>query len=378
MSEPSPQELSAQLIVWARDRGTSGPGEHPVSRWEHWIAQDPELGWAVLRELVERAPNDVEVMFQAAYRVPQLLHRDFQGYRERVLALLETSSYLDALLGPEVFIEADYAPRTFEPEHLAQVWLRNSREADRMEWPERLDREDPEVRLRIALEIIERGPLHGLDSDDVDGLLCDVLRQFGGRAIAQIELAARRSAGVRLAIWSARHRQRGHLVPQVPDELWARFQAAAGDTNACNTRLPAGEVHRLAPPEEELVEAWLAHQGTFWAWCELADRVNDEPERAWATILAIVRGSETSAERNYCGAYPLEDLIRTHPAQFIERAEALAGRDEKFREALAGSWIALEDVPELLARRYFRASGGKLRVLDAPAGWNQDDPGGQA
>lgn len=295
-----------------------------------------------------------------------------------MLALLQASSYLDALLGPEVFIEADYAPRTFEPEHLAQVWLRNSREADRMEWPEQLDRENPEVRLRIAVEIIERGPLHGLDSDDVEGPLCDVLREFGGRAIAQIESAARQSAAVRLAIWDARHRRRGHLVPQVPDELWIRFQAAAGDTNACNTRLPAGEAHRLAPLEERIVEAWLAHETTNWACYALDDLVNDEPERSWATILAIVRGSETSAERNYCGAYPLEDLIRTHPAQFIERAEALAGRDEKFREALAGTWIALKDVPEPLARRYFRASGGKLRVLDAPAGWNQDNSGEQA
>jgi hypothetical protein len=55
---------------------------------------------------------------------------------------------------------------------------------------------------------------------------------------------------------------------------------------------------------------------------------------------------------------------------FIERAEALALREKPVRQALGGMWITLEDVPEDLARRYFEASGRKLRVLDAPDGWH--------
>lgn len=270
MPEPAVHELCTDLIAWAHDRNLPEPGEPPVFRWERWIKEDPELGWAVLHELVSRAPRDADVMFQAAFRVPQLLYRDFRRYRKRVLALLKASSYLDALLGPEVFIEADYTPRTIEPEHLAQVWLRHSRNDDAAKWPDQLDPEDPELQLRIALEIIERGPLRGLDLDDVDGPLLDALRKFGERVIAPIEAAARRSAGVRLAIWSVRHSNYGDgLRPDVPVDLWARFQAAAGDTNRCNTRLPAGGTHQLAPLENEVVEAWLARQSTFWAWCAL-------------------------------------------------------------------------------------------------------------
>ena len=109
--EPSVDDVVAELIGWARDRTRDGP----VSRFERWIREEPERGWEVLRQLVARAPLDAEVMFQTAYRVPQLLQRDF-SYRDRVLALLKESSYLDALIGPELFIEAAYGPRYGEPE----------------------------------------------------------------------------------------------------------------------------------------------------------------------------------------------------------------------------------------------------------------------
>jgi hypothetical protein len=376
MTEPSVNELCTDLIAWAHDRKSPCPGEPPVFRWERWIREDPERGWAVLQELVNRAPRDAEVMFQAAFRASQMLCRDFQRYREPVVTLLEASSYLDELLGPEVFMEAEYAPRTIEPEHLAQVWLRHSRNGNRAKWPEQLDREDPELRIRLALEIIERGPLRGLDLDDVEGPLLDVLRKFGARVIAPIEAAAQRSASVRLAIWSVRHSRQGDGIrPDVPVELWARFQAAAGDTNRCNTRLREGETHRLAPLEEEVVEGWLARQSTFWAWSVLNDLVREEPERAWETIIAVLHSSRTAEERTYCGAGPLEDLIRANPALFIERAEELASRDAAFRGALGAAWITLEDVPDQLARRYLNASGRELKILDAPEGWNPDAPG---
>jgi len=380
MTEPTVDELCTDLISWAHERVSRGEGEPPIFRFERWIREDPDHGWAVLQELVRRAPRDAEVMSQAAYRVPQLLFRDFRRYRDQVLALLPASSYLDALLGPEVFLEADYAPRQIEPWHLAQVWLRNARDTERAKWPEQLDHNDPAVRLRIALEIIERGPLRGFDSHDLDSPLLDVFREFRERVIEAIEAAAQQSAAVRLAIWSARHRNRySEGVPsQVPTELWSRFQAAAGDTNLCNTPMPVGEVHRLAPSEEQVVEAWLAKESTFWVHCPLDKLVRDEPERGWEAVLAILPGTESLEEREYCGAALLEELIRKHPGLFIERTEELAHRDPVFREALASTWITLEDVPEPLARRYFNASGRKLKVLDAPEDWNPDVRGGQA
>lgn len=373
MPEPSVDDLCTALIAWARDRTWDGPGESPIFRFERWIHEDPERGWAVLRQLVDRAPRDADVMAMAAWRVPQLLSRDFRGYRDKVIGLLGASSCLDALLGPEVLIEEDYAPREIDPKYLAHVWLRHCRDTDAARWPEGLDGEDPEVRLRIALEMIARGPLKGLGLEDLDGLLLDVFKMFRERVIEHIELAARRSAAVRIAIWGVRNLGRDG---RVPPELWARFQAAAGDTNACNTPMPAGEIHRLTPLEEHVVEAQLAEKCTFWAPCLLSDLVDDDPERAWETVVSIVPAAESPADRAYCGAGALEDLIRKYPERFIERVEELAQRDPAFRETLAATWITLEDIPEPLARRYFVASGRGLSVLDAPAGWASDDGGG--
>ena len=70
-----------------------------------------------------------------------------------------------------------------------------------------------------------------------------------------------------------------------------------------------------------------------------------------------------------CGAGPLEDLIRAEPARVIDRVEDLAGRSAALRDALAAAWVTLADVPEQLARRYVKASGDRLKVLDAPEGW---------
>ncbi len=207
----------------------------------------------------------------------------------------------------------------------------------------------------------------GLESFDVSGPLLAVVRQFGDRVLDPVETSAKQSAAIRLAIWSVRNLNRGdRSTAGVPADVWVRFLAAAGDTNPCNTRLPQGVAHRLEPIEEQAVEAWFGMESTFWAWEVLAELVGEDPEQAWETILAIVSGSESDDERGYCGAGPLEDLIRAHPERFIRRTEDLAARDPLFQQALAAAWITLEDVPEPLARRYLAASGGGLRILDAP------------
>ncbi len=361
MTEPTVDELCSQLIADAHDQETP-PGESPRWRWERWIKSDPELGWRVLVGLVDRAPFDEEVMYQAAWRVPQLIYQDFGVFSQRVLTLLPRSTYLDALLGPEVFIEADYAPRVYPPEFLAAVWLRNSRSLDLTRWPDELDREDPRLWLRLYLEYISRAPLRGLDVDDVDDLLPEALRRFGERVIEPIEAAARESAAVRLAIWSARNMN--NRTQSVPPGLWSRFRAAAEDTHLCNTPRPAGELHRLAPLEEALIEAWFEKERSFWAWCALADLVDDEPEHAWQTTLEILRQSKAPAEWEHCGAGPLEDLIQRWPEEFIERVERCAESDPKFRASLGCVMISLADVPEPLASRYVKASGGAMRIYE--------------
>ena len=68
MTEPSVDELCSELISWGHDRNSLGDGESPVFRFERWIREEPELGWGVLQQLVNRAPRDAEVMSLAAFR----------------------------------------------------------------------------------------------------------------------------------------------------------------------------------------------------------------------------------------------------------------------------------------------------------------------
>jgi hypothetical protein len=347
-------------------------GEHPqfpeggnaIWEWERWIQRDPERGWQVLEQLVARAPLDADVMDMAAWRVPQLINRDFATYSVRVLGLLKHSSYLDALLGPQFFVEAAYgdAQPYDESEQLAERWLQQSRASDKLRRLDSEIKQDHVRRLEFVLELIEQGPLHGFDADDVGGELHDVLRLFGSAVISDIERAAADSVAVRRAIWECRHRQ-----GEISDELWSRFQAAAAGTSACNSQ-PSGRAHPVEPWLSERLDAWFRHEVLSAAYEEVVDLIRKEPEKGWRAMVAIIERASPE-ELGYCGAALVEELIREYPEQFIERIEELASRSASFRDALAASWITLEDVPDALARRCLAASGGRLQVLDAPPGW---------
>ncbi len=361
--------MTEELLRWTRERTTDGGAEPPVFRLQRWIRDAPERVWEVLLELVARAPNDAEVMEFVAWHVSVLLNHDFAAFHDRAASLLAKSKCLDRLLGPEVFVEAEYGPRCSEPEQLAPMWLDRVRVRGLLPDPERSAHNDPRSRVRFALEVIERGPAFGFDTDDVDGPLLDVFREFGGDVIEEIESAARRSVAVRRVIWNVRR-----LQYSTPAELWARFQAAAAGTTLCNSDLPPAEFHRLDQQDEEEIAAWFQYRSKLWTFDAVADLVRDSPDDAWRAVVAITRAAQSLDELVICGAGHLEDLIREHPERFIERAEALAASEASFRDALGAAWLTLEDVPEPLAFRYHAASGRQLRVLDAPEGWPEHAP----
>ncbi len=367
MNEPSVENLTEALIRWARERSTNEDAEPPVFRFQRWLDDSPERGWEVLQALVARAPADAEVMELVAWHVSLLLQRDFTRFRDRVVSLLAESRCLDRLLGPEVFVEAEYGPRYSEPEQLAPMWLDRVRARGLLPDPERSVHDDPRSRVRFALEVIERGPAFGFDTEDVDGPLLDVFRELGVEVIDEIESAARRSVAVCRVIWNVRRRQYS-----IPAELWARFQAAAAGTTLCNSDLPPAESHRMDPQVEEEIAAWFQYRSKLWTFDAVADLVRDSPDDAWRAVVAITRAAQTPDELVICGAGHLEDLIREHPDRFIDRAEALAASEASFRGALGAAWLTLKDVPEPLALRYYIASGRQLRVLDAPEGWPED------
>jgi hypothetical protein len=93
----------------------------------------------------------------------------------------------------------------------------------------------------------------------------------------------------------------------------------------CGTQLPeqtAGEI----------VTAWFGDEHTMY------DAVHDSPEVAWPAILEILKRGVTDEHLSLLAAGPLEDLLASHGAQFIERVEQEAACSPSFNRLLGGVW----------------------------------------
>ena len=62
------------------------------------------------------------------------------------------------------------------------------------------------------------------------------------------------------------------------------------------------------------------------------------PEAAWPAIVRLVACAENDEALAYIAAGPLENLLADHGPTFIERVEAQAAHDSRFRRALKGVW----------------------------------------
>jgi hypothetical protein len=70
----------------------------------------------------------------------------------------------------------------------------------------------------------------------------------------------------------------------------------------------------------------------------VCDLVQDAPEDAWKIIDAIRRLDGTDLILSNLAAGPLEDLLVAHGDKFLDRLEALAQDDQRFRKLLGGTW----------------------------------------
>ena len=119
-----------------------------------------------------------------------------------------------------------------------------------------------------------------------------------------------------------------------------------------------------SPSLQEWSAAWLRHSyehadQDFWAWQRLTDAAYDDPERAWEVILELVTQAQPD-RYGYIGAGPLKHLIRAHASAFIDRIEARAALDLRFRQELAEVWAnTLEHAPDIVTR-LVTASGGAI------------------
>jgi hypothetical protein len=371
MTELTPSELTLDLLLWARDRAYPECDEHPVWRWERWIEHDPERAWLVFEALIREAPADAEVIEQLARRLELLLARHWTTFHERALLLTRSAPLLDHMLGPEVFIEDHYSPRYRDVTELATVWLRRDAHFEHTMRVSGLMRTDPDLGLPLALEIIHRGPLHGFDPWDVHVPLLELLRWHGLVVLARVETVAQRSAGVRQVLWQVRRLR--HSYPMAAD-LWERLMTLAEPPSPDRPAL-SGVRTALGGDAEELLDGWFVSEAAAWAHREVDELLRADRAQGWAAVQALVQQATTEQALSSIGAGPLEDLVRRYPADLINEVERMAQVEPRFRRALAGAWLTLEDVPRDLAHRYWAASGKELQVLDAPEDWPSEHDG---
>ena len=92
-----------------------------------------------------------------------------------------------------------------------------------------------------------------------------------------------------------------------------------------------------------LISGYLTNYSTgdksyFWAYEEIVEMTSTDPERLWLLMLEMIRRTTDEETLAYIAAGPLEDLLKDHGNEFIERIENLARSDQRFRSALAGVW----------------------------------------
>src|SRR4051794_10916279 len=88
----------------------------------------------------------------------------------------------------------------------------------------------------------------------------------------------------------------------------------------------------------DAVEDWLRESQRADGDATMYDVVHVEPEIAWPAILQILEHELTEDQTSVLAAGALEDLLAVHGAQFIERVEHEALRNQRFNHLLGGVW----------------------------------------
>ncbi len=101
----------------------------------------------------------------------------------------------------------------------------------------------------------------------------------------------------------------------------------------------------------------------FWAVDAVFPLPQQDPERAWSLILALVEQASFEA-LGHIGAGPLEHLVKAHAPSFIDRIERQAATDLKFKEALASIWLNSWHQDPGVISRLVAASGDQIEPFE--------------
>jgi hypothetical protein len=342
-SELAPEELAALYVAQhnryqrGEDRGEGDP--RALYIWEDLIVDDPERAWPVFVEIV-RLQRDDAILQQVGHRLGILLHRHYDAFRARAEELVRATPRFARIVGDGFFDPERYRQQPLDVDVLIAAYEVMTDAATKAHATNRLAKDDPERALRIAIEIIHRGPARGFGSFDTFQILNELLIAHGEKVIDRVEAMARRSYLVRRALWRMHPRQRGTPMPyRINDVIWPRvFAATAGTTDFTDDMEPQPELHALSDEDERLVESWFTYEDNFWAFNAMYNLLREDPEQAWLVLLQMLERAD-EARIGVLAAGPLEDLMSGYGPQLIERIATEARSNAKLRQALLGVWI---------------------------------------
>ncbi|MDQ1835158.1 DUF6869 domain-containing protein [Massilia scottii] len=93
--------------------------------------------------------------------------------------------------------------------------------------------------------------------------------------------------------------------------------------------------HQVNMTEDKIFEK---ADTNFSAYEKFDELVKFAPEIAFEVILALLSQTENEDVLENLAAGPMEDLVRLHGKEFIQRFEVKASENSKFRELLSGVW----------------------------------------
>ena len=123
---------------------------------------------------------------------------------------------------------------------------------------------------------------------------------------------------------------------------------------------------------DALIEAYFRHaaagfddQRDVWAWDAVDDVIwHGTADEIWMLVLDLVERAPDALMGSVTSG-PLEYAIAEHGGDLIDRIEAEAAIDPRFRRALGGVWLEQNELPPDLLARLVRASDDRITPLPA-------------
>ena len=107
-------------------------------------------------------------------------------------------------------------------------------------------------------------------------------------------------------------------------------------------------------------QAWDRRDPDTAAYDALEQAIRHGPASdAWEGVVELLRRWPDDDLDSF-SAGPLENLVKLRGTELIEQIEAEVERDERFRWALGGVWLARGELPDDVLERVVRASGGEI------------------